>query len=312
MIGSSLAIRLVQQGAVVRIADKRIPPYGANDFNIREIRDKVEVYPVDIRDRLGMIPLIRGSGIIFNLAGQVSHNDSLNNPLLDTEINYIGHLNVMEIVRRENPDIRVIHAGSRLQYGPIHQLPVPESHPQEPLTPYSLNKSAAENMYLFYHRIHRVPVVLFRIANPYGPRGQMRHNKYCMVNWFLRNAMEGGEITVFGDGKQVRDYIYIDDLVSALALAGINDRVVGQTLNVGSGEGTRFIDMVNLILKTAGSGSCRMVPWPEDYINVETGDFIADISRIQSLLEWKPRVSLEEGIRRTHDYYRIHLRHYIE
>ncbi|HDR16233.1 MAG TPA: NAD-dependent epimerase/dehydratase family protein [Desulfobacteraceae bacterium] len=312
MIGSSLAIRLVQYGASVKIADNRMPPYGANDFNIREIREKVEVFNVDIRDRQGMTPLVQQSEIIFNLAGQVSHNDSMNNPMLDTEINYIGHLNVMEIVKKENRDIRMIHAGSRLQYGPIHQLPVPESHPQEPLTPYSLNKSAAENMYLFYHRIHGIPVVLFRIANPYGPRGQMRHLKYCIVNWFLRQAMEGGEITVFGEGNQIRDYIYIDDLVCALALAGISNQVVGQILNVGSGKGTRFIDMVDIILKTTGSGCCTKVPWPDDYINVETGNFVADISRIQSLLDWKPRVSLEEGIRRTHEYYRLHFKHYVE
>lgn len=310
MIGSSIAHLLVRSGAEVTIIDACLSPFGANEFNIRGIRKKVKVFKIDIREQSALVPIIKGCEIIFNLAGQVSHNDSLEYPFLDAAINYMGHLNVLETVRLVNPGIKILYSGSRLQFGKIEKNPVAEGHPQRPLTPYALNKSAAENMYLFYHRLHGLPVVIFRIANPYGPRGQIRHNKYCMVNWFIRQAMEGKAITIYGDGNQVRDYIYIDDLAEAFIRAAADDACNGQLFNVGSGQGVSFKKMAEIVIGTVKSGKIVHVPWPETYVNVETGDYISDIGKISGLLGWRPKVDLEEGIARTYAFYKKYHSHY--
>lgn len=305
MIGSTLAHKLVTHGADVTLMDACIEPYGANLFNIHDIQDSVRINISDIRDKESMKILVKDKDIIFNLAGQVSHNDSLENPYLDADINYIGHLNVLECIRKHNPGAVVLHAGSRLQFGRIEGSPVNETHPIRPRTPYALNKAAAENSYRFYFEIHGIRCVLFRIANPYGPRSQMRHSKYSMINWFIRQAIEGRPIRIFGDGRQIRDYIYVEDLADAFISASVTSACYGEVYNVGSGIGTRFRDMVETVVETVGSGSAEYVPWPETYINVETGDYVTDITKLCSTTGWKPLTELPSGIRETVEYYRI-------
>lgn len=304
MIGSTIAHKLVSLGAEVTIVDACIEPYGANFFNIEGIKDRVRVNVSDIRDKESVKILVRDKDIIFNLAGQVSHNDSLENPYLDADINYIGHLNVLECLRKYNPDAVVLHAGSRLQFGRIENVPVDEKHPIKPRTPYALNKTAAENTYRFYHEIYGIQCVLFRIANPYGPRSQMRHSKYSMINWFIRLATEGKAISVFGDGGQIRDYIFVDDLADAFIMASVSNKCFGEVYNVGSGIGTKFKDMVETVVDVAGSGKIEYVPWPENYINVETGDYVADIRKLCSTIDWKPKLDLRAGIEATYEYYK--------
>jgi UDP-glucose 4-epimerase len=310
MIGSSIAHLLVRKGANVTVIDACLPPYGANEFNLRGIRRRVRVLKTDIRDRAALAPLLERCDIVFNLAAQVSHNDSLLDPFLDADINYTGHLNVLETARRVNPKAKILYSGSRLQFGRIERNPVAEGARQRPLTPYALNKSAAEAMYHFYHRLHGLPVVIFRIANPYGPRGQVRHSKYCMVNWFIRQAMDGETIRIFGDGLQVRDYIYIDDLAAAFVRAAADDSCNGQSFNIGSGRGVSFKEMAETVVRTVKSGRIVHVPWPPSYVNVETGDYISDIGKISRALGWRPRVDLAEGVARTYAYYKKYIRHY--
>lgn len=310
MIGSTLAHRLVELGASVTIVDACIDPYGSNSYNLQGIRNDVTVNICDIRDRESMKILVRDKDIIFNLAAQVSHNDSIQLPFLDADINYIGHLNVLECVRSFNPEAVVIHSGSRLQFGRIDYLPVDETHPLRPRTPYALNKTAAENSYLYYNQIHDIKTIAFRIANPYGPRSQMRHNKYSMVNWFIRQAMAGNTISIFGDGEQIRDYIYVDDLVDAFIRSALAESCYGEVFNVGSGVGTSFKDMVECVIAAVGTGTVRCVPWPENYINVETGDYITDIAKLSKMTGWRPGTSLSEGIAATVAYYREHCSNY--
>ena len=303
MIGSTIARKLVKHGACVTIVDACLEPYGANMFNVDEIKDQIRISKADIRDTEAMRSLVKGKDFIFNLAGQVSHNDSINDPFLDANINYLGHLNVLENIKKSNPETVVVHAGSRLQFGKIQRSPVDEEHPLRPRTPYALNKTAAENMYLFYREMHGIPCVLFRIANPYGPRSQMKHGKYSIVNWFLRLAMENKTISIFGDGKQVRDYIYVDDVADAFLHAAANPRCHGKTFNIGSGKGTEFRHMVELIVATVGSGRVEYVPWPDTYFNVETGDYTADIRKITNTTDWKPHTDLKTGIELSYQYY---------
>lgn len=304
MIGSAIAHKAVALGCRVTIVDACIEPYGANMFNLDSILDQVRINIADIRDKEAIKCLVKGQEIIFNLAGQVSHNDSMEQPFLDADINYIGHLNVLECLRRFNPEAVILHAGSRLQFGKIEKIPVDEKHPLNPRTPYAMNKTAAENMYLFYSQVHRIRCVLFRIANPYGPRSQMKHSKYSMVNWFIRQAMEDKPIRIFGDGRQVRDYIFVEDLAEAFLQAAGDAKSVGEIFNVGSGVGLRFKDMVETIIHIVGAGKVEFVPWPADYINVETGDYVTDTSKICRTLKWQPRTDFAEGVQRTYDFYK--------
>jgi len=303
MIGSTLTHKLIKLGAEVTIIDSLVKPFGGNFFNINDLKKLVTVNISDIRDKESMKVLIKDKDIVFNLAAQVSHNDSLQNPSLDADINYIGHLNVLEAARNYNPAAKIIHAGSRLQFGKILKNPVSEDHPLNPLTPYALNKTAAENLYLYYNRVFNIPVVIFRIANPYGPRCQMQHSKYTIINWFIRNAMEDKEIVIYGNGEQIRDYIFVEDLADAFILASDDENISNEVFNLGSGTGTRFKDMVQSVVETVGKGKIKFVPWPPDYLNVETGDYITDISKIKQFLGWSPKINLDEGISITVDYY---------
>jgi UDP-glucose 4-epimerase len=310
MIGSTLANKLVSMGVEVTLLDSLIKPYGANFFNVEKISHLIKINISDIRDKESVKILVQDKDIIINLAGQVSHNDSLQNPYLDTDINYIGHLNVLEAVKNYNPTAKILYSGSRLQFGKIISNPVAEDHPTNPLTPYAVNKTAAENLYLYYNRVFNIPIVLFRIANPYGPRCQMQHSKYAIINWFIRNAIEGKEITIFGDGSQIRDYIFVDDLAEAFILASVDDNIKGEIFNIGSGTGTSFKDMVQLVVEVVGKGKIKYQPWPQDYLNVETGDYITNISKITKMLNWVPKISLKNGIEDTVSYYSQFKEHY--
>jgi UDP-glucose 4-epimerase len=310
MIGSTIANKLVNYDAKITIVDACIEPFGANMFNLKGIRNQVEVSITDIRDKEAMKFLVRDKDIIFNLAGQVSHNHSIDNPFLDADINYIGHLNVMENVRKFNPKAKILFSGSRLQFGPIERNPVDENHPLRPKTPYAFNKSVAENMYRFYYEVYGISSVIFRIANPYGTRCQMKHSYYSIVNFFIRQAMEGKTLTIFGKGEQLRDYIYVEDLADAFLLASINEKANGQIFNIGSGIGTKFKDMVNTVVDVVGKGEVVYVAWPEEYLNVETGDYLTDITKISKMLDWRPLTNLREGIKKTYQFYKHHSDHY--
>jgi len=310
MIGSSVAHKAVAMGAMVTIVDAVKEPYGANYFNIDSIKDKISVVIADIRDKVAMKEVVKGKVVVFNFAAQVSHNDSISDPFLDADINYIGHLNVLECIRTVAPEAIVVNSGSRLQYGPILYNPVDESHPLDPKTPYAFNKVVAENMYKYYYNIHNIRCVLFRIANPYGIRCQMKHAKYSIINFFIGQAMKGNTITIFGDGQQKRDYIFNEDMTDAFLIGAATTTAYGQVFNLGSGIGTKFSEMANLIVQTVGKGSVEFVEWPSNYLNVETGDYISNISKITSALPWNPTTNLEQGIQRTIEYYQQYYQHY--
>ena len=304
MIGSTITKKLVFLGANVTILDSLIEPFGSNFFNVQDIKESITINISDIRDKESIKILVKNKDIVFNLAGQVSHNDSLKDPFLDADINYIGHLNVLEAIKNYNPTAKILHSGSRLQFGKILDNPVSEDHPLRPLTPYALNKTAAENLYLYYNRVFNIPVVIFRIANPYGPLCQMKHSKYAIINWFIRNAMEDKEIIIFGDGNQIRDYIFVEDLADAFILAGIEEDNSCSIYNIGSGKGTKFNEMVDSVVKIVGMGRIKNVPWPSNYLNVETGDYVTDITKVKENLKWFPRIDLNDGIVRTFEYYK--------
>jgi UDP-glucose 4-epimerase len=306
MIGSTIAHLAVAQGAQVTILDAMLPLYGGNLYNLRGILDEMQFIQGDIRDLDLMMRVVPGYDYIFNLAGQVSYVDSNTDPLLDLDINCKGHLQVLEACRRANPGAKLLFASSRFVYGRIEYNPVDENHPFNCLSIYGIHKLAGEKYYRFYHEAYGLNTVSVRIANPYGPRQQMKHSKYGIVNWFIRLALEGQPLTVFGDGQQRRDYIYNEDLAAACVALMLSPGTAGQVYNLGTGTGAPFIDMARLVAEAVPGIEVRQVEWPRDRYFVETGDYLSDISRITAATGWRPRISLKEGIGRTVAYYREH------
>jgi UDP-glucose 4-epimerase len=310
MIGSTIARQAVAQGAQVSIVDAMLPLYGGNRFNLHDIADRVQFIKGDIRDLELMRGLVPGYDYIFSLAGQVSYVDSNTEPLLDLDINCRGHLQVLEACRLENPGAKLLFASSRFVYGRIEYNPVDENHPFNCLSIYGIHKLAGEKYYRFYQEAYGVPTVSVRIANPYGPRQQMKHSKYGIVNWFIRLALEGQPLTVFGEGQQRRDYIFNEDLAAGCIALMLSPGTDGQVYNLGTGTGVPLIDMAHLVAAAVPGTEVQQVAWPEDRYFVETGDYLSDITRITAASGWRPRTSLEEGINRTVAYYREHRQAY--
>lgn len=310
LIGSSTAREYIRQGAMVTIADNRAPLYGANDFNMSDLNGKFELVIGDIRDSSFIDSLVPTQDYIYNFAAQVNHNLSIEDPILDNQINCIGHINVLMACKNHNPNAVLVYPGSRLQYGKITMIPVAENHPREPLSVYAIHKNTAEQYYQAFFKHYGLRSVCFRITNPYGPRSQMKHSGYSIVNWFIRLAMDGKPLTVFGDGTQLRDYIYIDDLIRGLVIAATSTACYGQVYNLGSGHGTQFIEMAKMVAAVVGQGEVSTVPWPKNYDNFETGDFVSDITAFSRVTGWQPTYDIAEGINKTVGYYRKFQKHY--
>ena len=309
-IGTHLTRLLHKAGAKITVVDNFLPDHGANWFNLEGIRDDITVHVSDIRSKEAMNTLVQGQDYIFNIAAQTSHSDSMKDPYLDLDINGRGTLNVLEACRHYNSEAKVVFIGTRAYYGSPKILPVTEDAPLNPLDIYSVNRYAAEQYHLLYNLHYGLKTTSLRISNLYGPYAQMKHAKYNVLNYFMRMAIDGQSIKIFGDGLQQRDYVYVADVARALALAGLEDKSVGEIYNIGSGEGESFANLVKLIVKTAQSGDYQYCDWPTGSQNFDVGDFIMDISKAQKELAWQPEYSLEQGFKETLNFYKAHQSHY--
>jgi UDP-glucose 4-epimerase len=311
-IGSNLARQLVDLGADVLLVDAMIPDYGGNLFNIDGIEHRVRVNIGDVRNGSAMDVLVRDREVIFNLAGQVSHIDSMRDPYTDLEINCRAQLSMLEACRKFNPSTRVVFAGTRQVYGKPDHLPVDERHLVRPIDVNGVNKAAGENYHLLYNNAFGVRACSLRLTNVYGPRQLIKHNRQGFIGWFIRLAMEGGEIQVFGDGSQMRDFVYVDDAADAFLRAGVCDECDGDVFNVGGHEPISHRDLVALLLDVAGAGRVTYVPWPVDKKQIDIGSFYSDSSKFKKATGWSSSVGLGEGLRRTIEFYRAHMGRYVE
>ncbi|MBC7232638.1 MAG: NAD-dependent epimerase/dehydratase family protein [Chloroflexi bacterium] len=314
-IGSNLAIRLVELEADVLIVDSLIPHYGGNLFNIEPVKDKVRVNIADVRDVNSMNYLVRGQDYLFNLAGQVSHIDSMEDPYTDLEINCRAQLSILEACRHNNPTIKIVYASTRQVYGIPEYLPVDEKHLLRPTDVNGINKMAGEWYHILYNNVYGIRAVSLRLTNTYGPRLLMKHNRQGFVAWFIRQAIDNEEIQIFGDGSQVRDLNYVDDVVEAMLLAAVYDGANGRIFNLGNTPPVSLLEFVRVLLEVcqefgAGKGGYRLVPFPLDKKRIDIGDYYADYSKIRKTLGWNPQVPLREGLRRTVAYYMQYREHY--
>jgi len=257
------------------------------------------------------MPLVEMADIIFHLAAQVSYIDSLQIPYEDLDLNAKATLNILESCRKLNPKAKIIFSSSRMVYGKAEQSLLNEQCSTNPLSLYGIHKLTSEKYLLMYYKDFGIPTTILRLTNPYGPRQQIKHSKYSLIGWFIRQAIEGKVIKIFGSGTQLRDYIFVDDIINAMLKCSAADNAAGEIINVGSGVSTRFCDMVRTVVSCIDNGKIEFIPWPDDYEKIETGDISVDISKLKALTAWQPHVSIEEGINRTYEYYKKFLSYYI-
>ncbi len=314
-IGSSLAHKLIELGADVTLMDSRIEGLGANDFNIREIRDFLRLSNSDIRDQQAVNVEVERAEVVFDLAAQVDYKRSNKEPGYDASINITGHQNIINACKEKNPKCRIVFPGSRTQYGRVKDsdLPVKEEHPLETQTApsiYTVHKTTMEMTLGRLRKDHNITTVVLRLTNPFGPRAQIKNPSYCVLNYFIGQALQGNPLTVFGDGSQLRDYIFIDDVVEAFAIAGIHPQPTSGVYNVGSGRGVSFKNMAEQIAELTGA-EVKTIEYPKEHKGFETGHFYADITRAKRELGWEPKTTLEEGVEKTVEYYKEHIPKYL-
>jgi UDP-glucose 4-epimerase len=310
-IGSNLARALVDLGARVLLVDSLIPDSGGNLFNIDGIVDRLQVNVADIRQQTTMNHLVRDRDVIFNLAGQVSHIDSMRDPYTDLEINCRSQLTVLEACRHHNPAVKVVFAGTRQVYGKPDSLPVSERQLVRPTDVNGINKAAGENYHLLYNNVFGVRGCSLRLTNVYGPRQLIRHNRQGFIGWFIRLAIEDKTIQIYGDGSQLRDFVYVDDAADAFLRAGASDACNGDVFNVGGDEPVSHRDLTTRLIGIAGTGRAQYVDWPAEKKAIDIGSFYADSHKFKTATGWTPTVPLAEGLRRTIDFYRSHLDRYV-
>ena len=284
--------------------------HGGNLFNIRDVKEQVSVNFSDIRDESSLKFLIRGKDFIFHLAGQNDHVLSQTNPFLDIDINIKGTANLLEACRRYNPEARLVYSGTRGEYGPAVMLPVNEEQPLRPRGIYELSSLTAQQLFQIYHDNHHVRSVTLRLTNIYGERAQMKHNRFGVANWFIRSALEGETIRVFGDGSYLRDFVYVSDAVDAMVLCAATEGAYGGVLNVGNSRACSFRELAETVTRVVEGSRWEFAPFSPERAALEPGDFCSDIRKIQRIVGWSPQVGLEEGVRRTVAFYREHRGHY--
>jgi nucleoside-diphosphate-sugar epimerase len=309
-IGSNLAIRLVNEGARVTIVDSMIPNHGGNLFNINPITDQCKINFSDIRDSHSLRYLVGNQEIIFNLAGQVNHLDSMIDPMTDLEINCRSQLSFLETCRHYNSDAKIVFSSTRQIYGKPQYLPVDEKHPINPIDINGINTVAGESYHSLYARVYKQNCTSLRLTNTYGPRQYLRGKSQGFVGVFLRLAIQNQTIEIFGDGKQQRDFNYIDDVTDALMLAASVPETAGGVYNLGHHDHYSLLEFVKL-LQNFLDFEYKITPFPQDREKIDIGDYFSDYGLFEQITGWAPLFELAEGLENTVTYFNESLDHYL-
>jgi len=309
-IGSNLARRLVALGAHVTLVDSLIPEYGGNLFNIAGIEARVRVNISDVRDEHSMAYLVQGQDYLFNLAGQTSHLDSMQDPTTDLEINCRAQLAILEACRKHNPGITVVFASTRQIYGKPDYLPVDEKHLLRPVDVNGINKMAGEWYHILYNNVYGLRATALRLTNTYGPRMRVKDARQTFLGSWVRLLVEGKPFEVW-EGSQLRDFTYVDDAVAALLLAAADPNAAGRVFNLGGDQVISLAALAELLVEINAGGRFTVRSFPADRKRIDIGDYYADDRLIRATLGWQPAVPLRDGLARTLAYYREHLARYV-
>ncbi len=311
-IGANLACRLISEGADVTLVDSLIPEYGGNLYNIAGFEDKLRINISDVRDAHSMRYLVQGQDYLFSLAGQTSHLDSMEDPYTDLEINCRAQLSILETCRQYNPRIKIIFASTRQIYGKPDYLPVDEKHLLRPVDVNGINKMAGEWYHILYNNVYGIKACALRLTNTYGPRMRIKDARQTFVGVWIRNLIANKPILIFGDGSQLRDFNFVDDVINAMIICALDEHANGQIFNTGGFERISLLDLAKLLIEcNNGIGEYQIVPFPEDRKAIDIGDYYSDYSLIYSSLGWEPNIRLKDGLAETLDYYKRNLSFYV-
>lgn len=310
-IGSNLARRLVEFGSEINIVDSLIPEYGGNLRNVEGIRDKISINLTDIREEHCINELIKGQDFLFNLAGQTSHLDSMENPFTDLDINAKSQLSILEACRKNNPSIRIVFASTRQIYGRPQYLPVDEKHPLHPVDVNGINKIAGEQYHMLYQEVYGIESSVLRLTNTYGPRMRVKDAKQTFLGIWIRNLLEGKTIQVFGDGKQRRDYNFVEDVIDAMLIVATNKMAVGKVFNLGSHKPISLEKTAGIMCNIIKNSKYHLVPFPANRKAIDVGDFVSDFSNFEKTFSWAPKVNFSEGIEETMKYFQKEISFYV-
>mgnify|MGYP001418311824 CR=1 FL=1 len=291
--------------------DSLIPEYGGNLRNLHDIKNQITVSLTDVRDFTATRDLIKGNDYLFNLAGQTSHLDSMHDPITDLDINAKAQLSILEACRKYNPDIRIVFASTRQIYGKPRYLPVDEKHPRHPVDVNGINKIAGEQYHLLYQEVYGITSSVLRLTNTYGPRMRIKDARQTFLGIWIRNLLEGKPVQVFGDGKQRRDYNYVEDVLDALLIAATENNAVGKVYNLGAPDPLSLEDTAKIMCQGIQGSDYLMIPFPEERKAIDVGDFICDYSTFQNQFGWVPKVNFQEGIQLSIEYFRKEIKHYL-
>lgn len=309
-IGSTLAIRLAELGADVTVLDSLTPEYGGNPANLAGYEGRIRVNISDVRDVHSLKYLVQGQQVLFNLAGQTSHLDSMQDPFTDLEINCRAQLSILETCRTHNPELRLVFASTRQLYGRPDYLPVDEKHPLRPVDVNGINKLSGEFYHLLYQQVYGIPTTVLRLTNTFGPRMRIRDARQTFVGIWIRRILEGQPFEVWG-GEQLRDFTYVDDCVDAMLLAATRPQAVGRCYNLGGMTPVSLATLAERLVLVNGSGQFVRRDFPADRKKIDIGDFYSDDQMIRDELGWNPVTDLDQALSRTLEYYRTRLDLYI-
>ena len=246
---------------------------------------------------------LAGQEVVFDFAGGSSAAESNRQPLTSLEQECLPQANLVQCCIRSGVRPMIMFCSSRLVYGHPGYLPVDESHPLQPQSVYAVHKITVEYYLRLASEQHGLGHCILRLSNPYGPYQPPDNRGYGVINQFIYQATKGEVIHIYGDGAQRRDYVYVDDVISAFLLAAATPECRNQTFNLGGDRAISVAEAATTISRLAGAPPVAFVPWPEESARVETGDYQTATGYLDGLLDLPPRIDFEEGVKRTLDYY---------